>query len=124
MTIHRTHWNSSELQALHAWIVAQGPQFLTKPLTTQVVLAQQAVLPVARQRTNVYMHSQAERAMVRIMAASQLPPLTPQQMVQAPAFSAPPLTPAPTGTMPTVYLQRGATFVVGMPPGKYLLEVM
>jgi hypothetical protein len=124
MTIHRTHWNSGELQALHAWIVTQGPQFLTKPLTTQVVLAQQAVLPVARQRSNVYMHSQADRAMTRIMAASQLPPLTPQQRVQVPAFTAPPLAPTPTATMSTVYLQHGTTVIIGMPPGKYMLEVM
>ena len=123
MTIHRTHWNTGELQALHKWIVAQGPVFATLPITSQVAQAQQAVLPSTRHRANVHWHSQAERVMVRMAEAVKLGTPTPQQAVQAPAFTTP-LVPVQASPLGVVYLQRGSTFVVGMPPGKYLLEVM
>jgi len=120
---HRTFWNTGELQALHKWIAQQDPLFAQRPVTDQVILAQKAVLPVERQRTHVKYFTHATMAMARIQAASRIISPTAQQTAQSPAFVAP-LTSVPCAAMPVVYVQHGTTVVMGMPPGKYVLEVM
>lgn len=121
---HRTHWNTGELQAMHRWRATQHPSFLNKPITTQVQLAQQAVLPRERQRENVKYFSHASKALTRMIKAAHIAQPTVQQTVQTPAFSSAPVAEFMQPTACKLYVQQGTTMPMNMPKGTYTLEIV
>lgn len=124
MTDTRTYWNTGELQAMHAWLNTPGNVQPTDSLEWKVYNAMRATLPPERHRS-LKNRSEAKRAMDRmIIAAAKLPRPTAQQATQVPFISpTAPLAPNPQQSMPTVMVNQGASIVVNMSPGKYILEV-